>query len=108
MSKAKVDRKNLHDVEGKKPPAPRPNRAEELPNANGSSHGQRSTPTSPGVAELTIAMLFWPLDVYDFVVACTDRILIANDARHGPSYHSSNTHRLRRGGISRPTDTARY
>ena len=80
--KAKVDRKNLHVVEGKKPPAPRPNCAEDLPNANGSSHGQRSTPTSPGVAELTIAML---ARCYAFVMACTHRILIADDARHGPS-----------------------
>jgi hypothetical protein len=63
MSKGKV-RKNLKVVEGKKLPVPPSNRSDELPNASGSSHGgQRSTPTSLDVAELTTAMLFWPLYV---------------------------------------------
>ena len=61
MSKGKV-RKNLKVVEGKKLPVPPSNRLHELPNANG-SHGQRSTPTSLDVAELTTAVWFWPLDV---------------------------------------------
>ena len=63
MSKGQVNRKNLKVVEGKKVSARSSHQSDELPSASAPSHGQRSTPIAPDVAELTTAMLFWPLDV---------------------------------------------
>jgi hypothetical protein len=63
MAKHKVNRKNLKVIDGSKAPAPG-DRIEDLPNVNGSSHGQRTSPTQPtDAAEFAAAMFFWPLDV---------------------------------------------
>jgi hypothetical protein len=62
----KVNRKKANVIDGKNPKnpsasSPKPNRAADLPNVNGSSHGQRTSPTN--AEEFTAALFLWPLDV---------------------------------------------